>query len=314
MTLRDVAAFLSIFLFFAPFAGARTWTDVTGKHKFEAGLVRVSDDNETLSLARAGKEYEIPVAALSEKDQAYVRKLSGSSNRRKLTLKDVPEADLDRMRKDAKELWPGDRQMQIHEMTFAVKDYLREKLRTEKALASGELDGSQTMISKLLARAEQNWPEDTVMQADEVQNQLRAFQEMKQYKSTDLPALAVIQVKHNAKRIYPDDFQAQLNYVHQQVRLGKQYLAKLEVEEREERIAMAKRTGKKEFQYTLKSESDAKEPPPTMVASNTIVYVQSAHCERTTKERRLLDFLRVRGERRYRRESRLRFLALLRGN
>ena len=50
----------------------RTWTDVSGKHRIEATLLKV--DGPTVHLRRAdGRELAMPLAKLSTADQTYAR-------------------------------------------------------------------------------------------------------------------------------------------------------------------------------------------------------------------------------------------------
>jgi hypothetical protein len=57
----------------------RTWSDSTGRHKVEAVLVRVADDNAYLKKKEGDRVVTLPVARLSEADQAFIRRWKSSN-------------------------------------------------------------------------------------------------------------------------------------------------------------------------------------------------------------------------------------------
>ena len=95
---RIVASSQTLFLCGCVFLGsaanieARIWTDVSGQHPFEADVLRVSADQTTVVfIGPNGKEFELPVEALSSKDQAFLAKSEGKPKAKKLTFADIPE-------------------------------------------------------------------------------------------------------------------------------------------------------------------------------------------------------------------------------
>jgi WD40 repeat protein len=58
--------------------GPRSWSDQTGKFKIEASLVKVEDEVVTL-LRKDGKEVELPLGKLSEKDQEFLQSVTANT-------------------------------------------------------------------------------------------------------------------------------------------------------------------------------------------------------------------------------------------
>ncbi len=222
---------------------AKEWTDVTGTRTFQAEFISMSDDLETaLMVDMNGREYEIPREALSESDQEYVlnidRQLQPPPKQKTLTSASIPEDILFKMKQTAHEKYPNSREMQLHYIMTAAKEFLGVKSGTIAKPASNAPNNTKTkktgfeipaaVAERVRSRAQTQWPKDGLRQANQVRRQLGYYRVVKNFQTNALPRLAVVQIKHNAKQVAPNDYRAQLRYVFQQVKSGRNYLASRE--------------------------------------------------------------------------------------
>jgi hypothetical protein len=73
--MRPLILCFLVLLTFASVAHARQWTSASGKHKFEAELLAVGKDSVRLKLKQGGAIYNLPLKALSKKDNQYLRQI-----------------------------------------------------------------------------------------------------------------------------------------------------------------------------------------------------------------------------------------------
>lgn len=245
-------------------SSARQWTDVTGKHKFEANLVRVSADRSVATMVGAdGNRYEIPLSALCRSDRDFAIGFAEAANRKaqqKAALEDkkstdggktwtnVPEQVLFEMKEEAIRRFPGDKDRQFEFINVSVDDYLglskpipkqvagtsvsnkkalspRGEILTEHVGADSIQENVPTAVVEMLkTQAQTRWPSNRIKQNELVKKQLGYYYVLQNFETPELPELAVVQLKYKAAKLAPTDYKVQLRYVYDQVLAGIEYM------------------------------------------------------------------------------------------
>lgn len=244
MKFLTTISLFAILLSFTASAHARVWTDLTGQFRFDAELLTVSSDLDIATfLGGNGKEYELPVEALSSRDQEFVLDYakdyakSQRVQKSKYSISDVPQDILEKIKQAAVELWPEDEDQQMDATKSAVEKYVA--MRAEKEKQSKPRQGAksrsravpQSVVDRLMTDAALTWPDDKEMQVEHTRKQLGYYRIIRNYQTPKLPGLVVVQIKQNAKKVSPNDYRAQLQYLHAQVQEGIAYSAKLDLED-----------------------------------------------------------------------------------
>jgi|GEM_PF-6600244 len=218
-------------------AHARVWTDLTGQYRFEAEILTVSSDLDTATfLGGNGKEYDLPIEALCEGDRAVALDYAKSQRIQKTNFKlnGVPRDVLEKIKQGAAELWPENADEQAAVTKNAVETYLAKQStklkKTRSKSRRNKAEVPKSVVDRLMSEAALTWPEDKQMQVEYARKQIGYYRILKNYQTKALPALVVVQIKQNAKRKAPDDYPAQLRYVHAQVKKGIAHWAKLDSE------------------------------------------------------------------------------------
>ena len=262
-------------------AHSRIWNDVTGEYRFEAEFIGVTDGLDAVTLiGMNGKEYNLPIDALSKKDRVYIAKtLKSTPSSKKMGIDDIPVEVMYKLQQAARRLWPEDEDAQADDVATKAKEYLSTVDNNSGPAASTTVQTGvpPAVVQQVRRRAEFRWPDDRKSQDAYIKTQLGCYRVLNKYKNPKLPQLAIVQLKQNARDLAADDYQAQLRYVHSQVQQGIAYLdakreaAELEAAKKDQVAAKADTTTK-----PIALASVLAEPPASLVSHDTFVVAAPA--------------------------------------
>lgn len=222
-----------------------TFVGVNGK-RHEIPVAALSKSDQAFAIAFAQKTLE---QAKREAAMQTEKKAEGMAD--KLWSSELPEEVLYEMKQQAVKQFPADREKQLAYIKSAAKKYLNGD-KSAEADASAEATASKPKSTSLLPDdirsvesksvttphgvpsavvetltqiAKKKWPKKKRRQVEYVKQQLGYYYVLQEFEVPELPALAVIQLKHQASKLSPTDYKAQLRYVYEQVKVGQSYLA-----------------------------------------------------------------------------------------
>lgn len=214
----------------------------TDGKRYEIPLSALSDSDRDFAIAFAKQaEQKRRKEAKRTAEKKGSKKASKTAGK---TWTNVPEDVLFEMRQEALRRFPNDKGKQFSFINSSVDEYLgvqepkseqadsatKSKLdkdgNSEKKKATEQTQkGVPTAVVEMLNRqANVKWPKNKRKRIEFVKKQLGYYYVLQEFEMPELPELVIIQLKHNATKVAPNDFKAQLRYVYDQVQVAKEYL------------------------------------------------------------------------------------------